>query len=127
MPLTAVSFWTLPGHLRTEASTFTSLLRNYGSGIGVSVVISVLSRTQSTSHAYLAERTNPYNEVMQPPYLPPQWDIFTVDGLRLLDAEVARQALAIGFLNDFHLIFIGALISVPMVFLLSRGKADEVG
>ena len=127
VPLTAVSFWTLPGHLRTEASTFTSLFRNYGSGIGVSIVVSVLSRTQSTSHAYLAERTSPYNEAMQPPYLPPQWDIFTMEGLRLLDAEVTRQAMAIGFLNDFHLIFIGAVISVPLVFLLSRGKGDKAG
>jgi DHA2 family multidrug resistance protein len=127
VPLTAVSFWTLPGHLRTEASTFTSLFRNYGSGIGVSIVISVLSRTQSTSHAYLAERTSPYNEVMQEPHLPPQWDIFTTDGLRLLDAEITRQAMAIGFLNDFHLIFIGAAISVPLVMLLSRPKGEQAG
>ena len=91
----------------------------------MSVVITVLSRTQSTSHAYLAERTNPYNEVMQSPHLPPQWDIFTLDGLRLLDAEIARQAMAIGFLNDFQLIFIGALISVPLVMLLTRGKVEE--
>ena len=127
VPLTAVSFWTLPGHLRTEASTFTSLFRNYGSGIGVFIVISVLSRTQSTSHAYLAERTSPYNEVMQEPHLPPQWDIFTTDGLRLLDAEITRQAMAIGFLNDFHLIFIGAAISVPLVMLLSRPKGEQAG
>lgn len=125
VPLTAVSFWTLPQHLRTEASTFTSLFRNYGSGIGVSIVISVLSRSQATSHAYLAERTSPYNEAMQEPHLPPQWDIFTTDGLRLLDAEVTRQAMAIGFLNDFQLIFIGAVISVPMVLLLSRRKGEE--
>ena len=125
VPLTAVSFWTLPVDLRTEASTFTSLFRNYGSGIGVSIVISVLSRTQSTSHAYLAERTNPYNEVMKEPHLPLQWDIFTAEGLRLLDAEVTRQAMAIGFLNDFKLIFIGAMISVPLVMLLSRPKGSE--
>ncbi|MEC8288796.1 MAG: EmrB/QacA family drug resistance transporter, partial [Pseudomonadota bacterium] len=64
---------------------------------------------------------------MQPPYLPSQWDIFTVDGLRLLDAEIARQAMAIGFLNDFKLIFIGAVISVPLVVLLSRGRSKEAG
>ena len=62
---------------------------------------------------------------MQEPHLPPQWDIFTTEGLRLLDAEVTRQAMAIGFLNDFHLIFIGAMISVPMVLLLSRRRGDE--
>ena len=59
---------------------------------------------------------------MQAPWLPPEWDLFTTSGLRLLDAEISRQALAIGFLNDFYLIMIGALISVPLVFLLSRGK-----
>jgi DHA2 family multidrug resistance protein len=110
VPLTAVSFWTLAAHLRTEASTFTSLLRNYGSGIGVSIVISVLSRTQATSHAHMAERISPYNESMQAPWLPPEWDLFTASGLRMLDAEISRQALAIGFLNDFYLIMVGAII-----------------
>lgn len=123
VPLTAVSFWTLPSHLRTEASTLTSLLRNYGSGIGVSVVISVLSRSQSTTHAHLAERISPYSETMRAPWLPSQWDIGTVNGLRLLDGEITRQAMAVGFLNDFYLIMIGALICVPAVFLLSRSEA----
>lgn len=122
VPLTAVSFWTLAAHLRTEASTYTSLLRNYGSGIGVSIVISVLSRSQATSHAHMAERISPYNEAMRSPWLPEQWDLFTTNGLVLLDAEISRQALAIGFLNDFYLIMAGAIISVPLVFLISRGK-----
>jgi DHA2 family multidrug resistance protein len=122
VPLTAVSFWTLPDHLRTEASTLTSLFRNYGSGIGVSIVISVLSRSQTTTHAYLAERITPYNEALQPPWLPEQWDIFSPSGLAMLDAEISRQALAVGFINDFHLILIGALLCVPSVFLLSRSR-----
>lgn len=125
VPLTAVSFWTLPVSLRTEASTFTSLMRNYGSGIGVSIVMTVLSRTQSTSHAYMAERTNPYSEAMQAPWLPEQWDILTADGLGMLNVEVNRQALALGFLNDFTLIMVGALISVPLVFLLARSRDDK--
>jgi hypothetical protein len=28
-----------------------------------------------------------------------------------------------GFMNDFTLIMIGSLISVPLVFLLARGRA----
>jgi hypothetical protein len=40
----------------------------------------------------------------------------------MLDAEISRQAMAIGFLNDFYLIMVGAIISVPMVLLLTRGK-----
>ena len=122
VPLTAVSFWTLPTKFRTEASTFASLFRNYGSGIGVSIVISVLSHSQRTSYAYLSERTNPYNEVTKAPWMPTQWDIHTQNGLYFIDLEISRQALTIGFLNDFRLILIGALISVPLVFLISRGK-----
>ena len=118
VPLTAVSFWTLPSHLRTEASTFTSLFRNYGSGIGVSVVISILSRSQSTAHAHMSERANPYSEAMQEPWLPEQWSLNSVDGLRLLDSEISRQAMSIGFFNDFYLIMIGALASIPVVMLL---------
>jgi DHA2 family multidrug resistance protein len=122
VPLTAVSFWTLPDHLRTEASTLTSLLRNYGSGIGVSVVVSVLSRSQSVTHAHLAERASPYNEAMRAPFLPEQWNIFTPSGLAMLEKEISHQALAIGFINAFHLIMIGAVICVPSVFLLSRAR-----
>ena len=121
VPLTAVSFWTLPSNLRTEASTFTSLFRNYGSGIGVSVVISILSRSQSTAHAYLSERANPYADVMGKPWLPEQWSLNSADGLRLLDTEIGRQAMSIGFFNDFYLIMIGAIASIPVVMLLSRG------
>lgn len=124
VPLTTVSFWTLPTHLRTEASTLTSLFRNYGSGIGVSVVISVLTRSQATAHSHLAERASPYLEVMREPWLPSQWNIFTNDGLMALQTEVSRQALAIGFLNDFKLIFYGALLSIPFVMLMVRNRDD---
>tara|TARA_B100001123_G_scaffold316970_1_gene355052 strand:- start:552 stop:746 length:195 start_codon:yes stop_codon:yes gene_type:complete len=58
---------------------------------------------------------------MQSPILPDQWNLFTIDGLRLLDTEIARQAMAIGFFNDFYFIMLGALASIPLVILLSRG------
>ena len=72
----------------------------------------------------MAERINPYNEAMQAPWLPEQWDILTSNGLAMLNVEVNRQALALGFLNDFTLIMIGALISVPLVFLLARSREE---
>tara|TARA_Y100001934_G_scaffold176806_1_gene209414 strand:+ start:1601 stop:3130 length:1530 start_codon:yes stop_codon:yes gene_type:complete len=121
VPLTAVSFWTLPAKFRTEASTFTTLFRNYGSGIGVSVVICILSRSQTTAHTYLSERINPYSEAMKSYLLPEQWNFSSVDGLRLIDNEIARQAMSIGFFNDFYFIMIGALASIPLAMLLSRG------
>ncbi|MBT5050353.1 MAG: DHA2 family efflux MFS transporter permease subunit [Rhodospirillaceae bacterium] len=125
VPLTTVSFWTLPVQYRTEASTLTSLFRNYGSGIGVSVVISVLTRSQSTAHSHMTEHVNPYAESLQAPGVPSQWDILTNDGLMALQSEISRQALSIGFLNDFNLIFYGAMISIPLVILMARGQAPK--
>ena len=69
----------------------------------------------------MSERANPYAEAMQEPWLPEQWSLYSVEGLRLLDAEINRQAMSIGFFNDFYLIMIGALASIPVVMLLSRG------
>ena len=121
VPLTTVAFWTLPVSLRTEASTLTSLMRNYGSGIGVSIVVGVLSRTHSNASAFLAERANPYSDIVDAPWFPERWNLGTTEGLSALGAEVSRQAMAIGFINDFHLITIGALVSIPLVLLLARG------
>ncbi len=45
VPLTVIAFETLPPRFRTEASTLTSLARNYGSGVGVSIVVAILVRT----------------------------------------------------------------------------------
>ena len=39
-----------------------------------------------------------------------------------LQAEISRQALAIGFLNDFNLIFYGAVFSIPLVMLMVRSS-----
>ena len=86
------------------------------------MVISVLSRTQIKSHAYLAENITPYNEMIRHPWLPEQWNIFTQGGLALLDNELGRQAMLIGFLNDFHLIMLGALFSIPLVFFMVRTR-----
>ena len=104
--------------LRTEASTLTSLMRNYGGGVGVSVVIAVLSRTQSNVQARVSERATPYSELA--PWLPGDWDLSTVEGLAALQREISWQAMAIGFVNDFHLIIIGGVAAIPMVLLFSR-------
>ncbi len=130
VPLTTIAFITLPGHLRTEGSTLTSLFRVYGAGIGISVMVSVLSRTSVVAHAELTEAVNLYNPLMRAPYLPDHWNIMTETGRMALEHEISRQASSIGFLNDFNLLFYGALLSIPLLLLLrtrgpGKNKAGE--
>ena len=122
VPLTTVSFWTLPVQYRTEASTLSSLIRTYGSGIGVSIVISCLSRTQKESHAFLTERISPFTEIISTPWLPELWSISSIRGLSALEAEINKQALSIGFLNDFHLILVGAAFGNAADFANLSGR-----
>ncbi len=126
VPLTVICFETLPRRYRTEASTLTSLVRNYGSGVGVSVVAAVLSRTRAVSYGEIAARVHPYGEATQPPLLPPQWDYHSHAGRLALDGEIFRQAQAIGFTNDFHLLTLAALATIPLLaFLRTRGPTGR--
>ena len=118
VPPTVISFETLPARHRTEASTLTSLARNYGSGVGVSIVVVILSRTRAVSHGEISSRVSPYSEGAQLPYLPESWDLSSQAGLAALDGEIFRQAQAIGFTNDFHAIAIAAAITIPLIALL---------
>jgi DHA2 family multidrug resistance protein len=118
VPLTTIAFETLPIQYRTEASTLTSLFRNYGAGVGISVVVSILSRTSTISHAELSEHVTPFRDAMRAPFLPEHWSLASPEGRAALEIEIARQAEAIGFLNDFNALFIGAALSIPLVLLL---------
>ena len=42
VPLSTVSFLTLPGHLRTDGTAMLTLVRNVASSVGISVVIAKL-------------------------------------------------------------------------------------
>src|SRR5260370_39411596 len=51
VPLSAVTFATLPSEFRTEAAGIYSLLRNVGSSAGISIVQTLLTQTTPTNHA----------------------------------------------------------------------------
>ncbi len=102
----------------------TSLARNYGSGVGVSIVVAILVRTRSVSCGELAERIHPFSEGVQAPCLPPQWSLHSEAGRMALDGEILRQAQAIGFTNDFYALFVASLVTIPLLALLrTRGPA----
>src|SRR3954464_4641197 len=59
VPLSTVTFSTLPPEWRTEATGLFSLMRNIGSSIGISVVVSLLSSNTQLNHAEIAAHLNP--------------------------------------------------------------------
>jgi DHA2 family multidrug resistance protein len=115
VPLSTITFATLAQHYRNEGTAMFSLLRNLGSSIGISWMMTLLSRNAQTNHAALAEHLTPFNNALESVKA---WDPSTVHGMAALNGEVTRQALTIAYLQDFRIMMWVTLLALPLVFLL---------
>ncbi len=122
VPLSTVAFSTLPATLRTEATGLFNLMRNIGSSIGIAVVSSLLVSGRQANHADIVTHVTPFNRLFQDPDIMRFWNPLTAAGRAALDDEITRQATVIAFIDDFKLMMITALVAIPLVFLLRRGK-----
>lgn len=116
VPVSTMAYATLPMPRRTEAAGMFSLTRNLGSSIGISLVMTLLSRGTQINHAELAERITPFGHTP----LPAGIDLHSATGLAALNGEVSRQAAAIAFLNDFWLMMILTVAAIPLLLLFRR-------
>jgi MFS transporter, DHA2 family, multidrug resistance protein len=123
VPLSTSTFATLAPHFRTEGTAMYSLMRNIGSSIGISVVVTLLARNTQINHAILSEAVQPFRLALAPENLPKVWDWTTTTGVLALNGEVTRQALTIAYLNDFKLIMWITIFSIPLLLVLRKKAA----
>jgi DHA2 family multidrug resistance protein len=115
VPISTIAYSTLPMAARTEAAGIFSLMRNIGSSVGISIVMTLLSRNTQLNHAEIAARLTPYGDNAA------QLAATLGHGaanLAALNGEVTRQASAIAFLDDFWLMMVMTLVSIPLLLLL---------
>ncbi len=127
VPLSTITFATLPSHLRTQGTALYSLMRNIGSSIGISLVIFLLTRNTQLVHAELAGQVTPFNDALGQGGPSHFWNLATTAGKAALNAEVTRQASVIAYANDFKLMMLVALVALPLVLLLKKAKAQPGG
>jgi DHA2 family multidrug resistance protein len=120
VPLSAVTFATLPSEFRTEAAGIYSLLRNVGSSAGISIMQTLLIQNTQINHATIAEHVTRYNPLFHFPQIEKFWDIHTTTGLAALNQEITRQAAMIAYINDFKLMMIVTLAAIPMLLLVRK-------
>jgi DHA2 family multidrug resistance protein len=119
VPLAAVTFATLAPVLRNEGTAMFSLTRNLGSSIGISIVETLLTRYTQIMHSTLAEHVTRYSPILRarvPNGVP------TLQTLAALNATVTQQAAMIAYNNDFKLMAVLSLASIPLVLLLRKGR-----
>lgn len=118
VPLSTLTFATLAPRLRTEATAMFSLMRNIGSSIGISVMVTLLAQNIQINHAVLSESITPYNTALA--QAGSLWDVTSAAGAFALNAELNKQAAVIAYSNDFLLMFWVLLAVIPLAMLLRR-------
>jgi len=129
VPLTVITFWTLPAEYRAEAMSVFHLFRNFGSSLFISVAVAEIVRSQAANYARMVEHVSLYNRVLEMPWAMGAWSIEAAPGLAKLSGEIARQSILIGYTNAWVLYIVAAALSIPVCLLarLPKGGAGPRG
>jgi MFS transporter, DHA2 family, multidrug resistance protein len=120
VPLSMVAFTTLPARLRNEGTSFFNLLRNVGSSVGISVVTFLLTQNTQRLHATLGEHITPYNIATNPAAA--HLDFSSTGGLLALNGMITNQSAMIGYLDDFKLMMVLTIVTIPFLFMIRNVK-----
>jgi MFS transporter, DHA2 family, multidrug resistance protein len=122
VPLNIIALSTLPLHVLTQGTAIRSLMRNLGGSLGISILVATLAENTQIVHARLVEGLRPDNPLAQAPYLGAPFSLSTPGGMAALNAEVTRQAAMVAYIDDFKLIMLIALASIPLLLLLREAR-----
>ena len=118
VPLNIIALSTLPRHILTQGTAIRSLMRNLGGSVGISILVATLAQNTQTVHSRLVEGLRPDNPLAHAPYLAAPFSLTTPGGMAALNAEVTRQAAMVAYIDDFKLMMLIALASLPLLLLL---------
>jgi DHA2 family multidrug resistance protein len=122
VPLNILALSTLPRHILTQGTAIRSLMRNLGGSIGISVLVANLAEKTQIVHSHLVEGLRPDNPLAQAPYLAAPYSLSTPGGIAALNAEVTRQAAMVAYIDDFRLMMLIALATLPVLLLLRGAR-----
>jgi len=118
IPLSTVAFLTLAPRYRTDGTAMLTLVRNVASSAGISVVIANLSSKTTMFHSQLAEHINPFNDALMHPDVTRWLDLATDQGRALADQMITLQAVILAYANDFMLLTVICVLSIPFVIAI---------
>ena len=122
VPLTTMTFSTLPAVRRGEATGLYNLSRNVGSSIGISIVSYLLIRNSQINHEAIASHVTAVNRGFADLAIRDAWSPWTASGRAALDQVIEHQASIISYMDDFKLLMILSIAVTPLVFLLRRAS-----
>jgi DHA2 family multidrug resistance protein len=126
VPLTITAFATLKPEYRTDGAAISSLIRNLGASVGISVMQArIISNTQ-VHHAALALHARA-DSAIYGAYLSPPYALDTAAGLAALNRMITRQAELMAYVDNFQLMAVLVAVSMPLILLLRPPKRESPG
>jgi len=97
-----------------------------GGSIGIAVLETQLTQNTQTIHSRLVEWLRPDNPLAQAPFLGAPFSLTDPSGIAALNHEVTRQATMIAYLDDFALMLMVILASLPLLLLVRVPRREPV-
>jgi DHA2 family multidrug resistance protein len=126
VPLNILALSDLPRHILTQGTALRSLMRMLGGSVGISILEATLAQNTQIVHSQLMENLRPDNPLAQHHFLPPNFSLTEPSGVAALNAEVTRQAAMIGYIDDFKLMMLVILCSLPLLLLIKGARRAPV-
>jgi DHA2 family multidrug resistance protein len=125
VPLTTVTFATLPAEDRADATGLYNLSRNVGSSVGISVVSYLLTRNGQINHETIGSYVTATNRAFNDSTVLHMLSPWTASGRAALDQIIQFQAAIISYIDDFKLMMVLSLAAIPLVLLLRKGSSPS--
>jgi MFS transporter, DHA2 family, multidrug resistance protein len=122
VPLTTVTFSTVPEASLAEATSVYHLLRNLGSSLFISICVAEIVRSSGENYSRLVEVLSPFNKLLELPSVLGSWNIESTSGLARMSKEIARQSAMIAYLNAFGLYTLACALTLPLILLMSKRR-----
>jgi DHA2 family multidrug resistance protein len=136
LPLSLATLSPLPKADIPAGSGFYNLTRQLGGSVGIAVLSTLLEQRHAFHRAMLAESVSPYNlqtqqrlDAMTAAIQSRGSDAVTAQqqALQLLDQTLDLQASILSFEDVFRFVGIVFICSLPLLFLLARGRGNGAG
>lgn len=125
IPISALAYVGLPMSANNQASAMLAFMRNLGGGVGISLLVTLLTRLSAHHQVPLAAHTSPGD---------PQWQAYLMHLEQLLGQKMPALALAaerlhsqaqlLAYLDGFHIMGAMFFLMIPVVWLLKPGDAE---
>ena len=123
--INTLTFATLPTRLKTEGIALYYTVLFTGATIGIAAIVTVLSRMTQVAHTVVGAHVHPYNENFRFNEVPQSWDLTTVDGLLIIEAEVQKQAELIAYSDAFLAAALISIAGIPLALMFSNPRRDK--